>query len=411
VRILHLSHGYPPAVGGSEQVMRELSERLASRHSVTVVTTTALSTAGFREAGQPSIAVGEEIVRGVLVRRHRADPRLAPRIRRAQESAFRFRLPGNGALRTIYDGPLAPGMLADACRLRADVIAATAFPLLHMQFAVAAAKARRVPVALIGAIHPGDRWGFDRKTIARAVRLSDAYVAYTTYERDYVVRLGVEPERVHVIPPGVDIGACAGGDRAATRARLGLPADARVVGFLGQIGGHKGVDHLIQAMRWVWLREPDAYLVIAGASTPFLPVVEALVDRLPRRRRERVRLLIDVPAGEKADILSAFDIFASPSGYESFGLTYVEAWAAGLPVVGCRAGAIPAVVSDGVNGILVAFGSVRELAGALVELIDDPGLCSRLADAGSATAGRLYTWDANIPRLEALYARLVENAA
>ena len=60
---------------------------------------------------------------------------------------------------------------------------ATAFPLLHMQFAVGAARARRVPVALIGAIHPDDRWGFDRKTIARAVRMSDAYVAYTTYER------------------------------------------------------------------------------------------------------------------------------------------------------------------------------------------------------------------------------------
>jgi glycosyltransferase involved in cell wall biosynthesis len=280
-----------------------------------------------------------------------------------------------------------------------------------MQFAVAAARARRVPVALIGAIHPGDRWGFDRKTIRRAVRLSDAYVAYTTYERDYVVQLGVEPERAHVIPPGVDVAGCSGGDRAATRARLGVPAEARVVGFLGQIGGHKGVDHLVQAMRWVWLREPDAYLVIAGASTPFLPVVQALIERLPRRRRARVRLLVDIPTGDKADLLAAFDIFASPSGYESFGLTFVEAWAAGLPVVGCRAGAIPAVVSDGVNGLLVAYGSVRELAGALVELIDDRALCARLGDAGRATATRLYTWDVNVPRLEALYSRLVEDAA
>ena len=204
--------------------------------------------------------------------------------------------------------------------------------------------------------------------------------------------------------------ACASGDRAAARARLSLPEGARVIGFFGQIGGHKGVGHLVQAMRWVWLREPDAHLVIAGASTPFLPTVVSLVNRLPRRRRERVRLVVDVPATQKADLLAAFDVFASPSGYESFGLTFVEAWAAGLPVVGCRSGAIPAVVSDGVNGLLVAYGSVRELAGALVELIDDQALCARLAAAGRVTTLREYTWDVNAPRLEALYARLVEDA-
>ena len=86
---------------------------------------------------------GEEIRAGVRVRRHRADPRFAPKLRRAQELAFRLRLPGNGALRTVYDGPLAPGMLRDAAHEPADVIGATAFPLLHMQFAVAAARARR----------------------------------------------------------------------------------------------------------------------------------------------------------------------------------------------------------------------------------------------------------------------------
>ena len=59
---------------------------------------------------------GEEMRGGVRVRRHRADPRLAPRLQRARRRcAFRLHLPGNGALRTLYDGPLAPGMLRDAC--------------------------------------------------------------------------------------------------------------------------------------------------------------------------------------------------------------------------------------------------------------------------------------------------------
>jgi glycosyltransferase involved in cell wall biosynthesis len=407
VRILHLSHGYPPAHGGSEVVMQQLSERLAVDNEVTVVTTTAFTTASFRVPGQPTMPEGEEMCGGVRIRRHRADPRLAPRIDFARRVAFRMHVPGNGGLRTLFDGPLAPGMLRDAALIPADVIGATAFPLLHMQFAVLAGRARRIPVALIGAMHPEDRWGYDRATIRRAIRLADAYVAYTEYEREHVLGFGEAPDRVHVIPPGVDIASCREGDRDGMRARLGIPPDERVVGFLGQIGGHKGVDDLIQAMRRVWTLNPDAYLVIAGAQTAFVAVVQALIARLPRRRQARVRLVLDVPTHQKADMLAAFDVFASPSGYESFGLTFIEAWAAGLPVIGCRAGAIPSVVPDGEAGLLVAYKSAHELAGAIGELLDDPAVCERFARAGSRLVDERYTWDVTVPRLAELYRDLV----
>ncbi|MDX6597294.1 MAG: hypothetical protein QOE87_1181 [Gaiellales bacterium] len=407
MRILHLSHGYPPAVGGSETVICEFSERLARRgHDVCVVTTTGFNTAAFREPGRPTMRAGEELREGVRVRRHRADPRLAPRLRRAQELAFRLRLPGNGALRTLYDGPLAPGMLRDAAREPADVIGATAFPLVHMQFAVAAARARRVPSVLLGALHPDDRWGFDRAPIRRAIGLADAYVAYTAFERDHVERIGLAPERIHVIPPGVEAATVQGGDGPALRAELGVPAEAPLIGFVGQLGGHKGVDDLVAAMRLVWQHEPDAFLLVAGATTPFLATIEKAVRLLPARRRERVRFLLDFDQARKRDVLAAIDVFASPSGYESFGLTFVEAWAAGLAVVGCRSGAVPTVVEHGRDGLLVGYKTVPELAGALVELLDDEPFRRGLAEAGRAKALAQYDWDRSTGLLEALYAEL-----
>ncbi len=223
MRVLHLSHGYPPAVGGSELVIAAFSERLAARgHDVTVVTTTAYTTQAFREPGTPTMEPGEERRGGVLVRRHPADPRLAPRLRRAQALAHRFHVPGNGVLRTLYDGPLAPGMLADALHEPADVIGATAFPLLHMHVAVAAGRARGIPVALFGALHPDDRWGYDRGPIRLAIRAADAYCAYTAYERDHVAAMGVPGRRLHVIPPGVDAAAFAGADGSHVREALGI---------------------------------------------------------------------------------------------------------------------------------------------------------------------------------------------
>jgi glycosyltransferase involved in cell wall biosynthesis len=413
MQILHLSHGYPPALGGSEILFAEMSERLRVRHGhdVTVVTSTGYTTAAFRELGQPLMAPGEEERGGVRVRRHVADPRLAPRLRVWQARAHRRRLPLNGVLRTLYDGPLAPGMLRDACTLDADVIGATAFPLLHMHFAVAAGRARRIPVALWGAIHPEDRWGYDRGVIRAAVRAADAYVANTTYERDHVLRWGVDPERVHVIGPGVDPDELAGGDGASARERLGIPLDVPLVGFLGQLGGHKGIDDLVLAMQHVWRFEPDAWLVLAGGYTPFVEHVrEVVMPEIDPSDRARIKLVVDVPAADKRDLLAAFDVFASPSGFESFGITYVEAWAAGKPVIGCNLGAVPTVVSHGEDGLLIGYRSQHELAAAIVELLGDRAFAGQLAAAGHRKALELHTWDRSADLLDALYRQLAEAA-
>ena len=137
--------------------------------------------------------------------------------------------------------------------------------------------------------------------------------------------------------------------RSACRQTLPL------IGFVGQLGGHKGVDDLVASMRLVWKHEPDAFLLDRRRATPFLPTIEKAVRLLPAARRSRVRFLLDFDQARKRDVLAALDVFASPSGYESFGLTFVEAWAAGLPVVGCRSGAIPTVVEHGSDGLLVGY--------------------------------------------------------
>jgi glycosyltransferase involved in cell wall biosynthesis len=299
-------------------------------------------------------------------------------------------------------------MLVDACREPADVIAATAFPLLHMHLAVIAARARRIPVVLFGALHPEDRWGFDRGVIRYSIRHADAYCAYTDYEREYVVRLGVAGESVHVLPLGVEPALFASTDSRSVRAELGIPARVPVIGFLGQLGGHKGIEDLIAAMRSIWSTRPDAWLVIAGASTPDLNGIKSALERLSAEDRGRTRLLVDVDEARKPSVLAAFDIFASPSGYESFGLTFLEAWAAGVPVIGCRAGAVPSLVREDRDGLLIDYRDGAALAAALRRLLDDPDLRRRLAQAGRANVHDRFTWARTASRVDHLYRRLVD---
>jgi glycosyltransferase involved in cell wall biosynthesis len=382
--------------------MGELSRRLVAEHgaAVTVSTTTALSTADFRNPGVPQLPHGESSEDGVLVRRHRVVKRIGAHLHRVQEAAYRRRLPGSGLVRTLYEGPLSPGMARDAARIPADVIAATAFPLAHMHVAVLAARLRGIPVVLFGALHPEDAWGFDRDVIRRAIRSASAYAAYTQYEADYVVSLGVPAGRVHVIPPGVDPAAFGARDRPPG------PADEPVVGFFGQMTAHKGLLDLIAAMRIVWEGTPGARLVIAGARRAGTAVVEDAVAALPERLRERVRIETDVPEAGKSALFASFDVFASPSAFESFGITFLEAWAAGLPIVACRVGAVPSVVADGVNGLLVGPGAPLELAAALTRLLDDPSERARLGEHGRATVLDRHSWTAITAQTAALYASL-----
>lgn len=195
------------------------------------------------------------------------------------------------------------------------------------------------------------------------------------------------------------------------RAGLGIPDDAIVVGYVGQMGHHKGVDDLISAMVDVWAREPDAHLILAGGSTDLVPRLRALIDALPTAASRQVHTLFDFPAEQKPAILDALDVFASPSGYESFGLTFCEAWANAVPVVGCRQGAIPAVVDDGENGILVGYKNPAELAGALSELVASTALRRRLGEAGRAKTQACFTWDRAAASLDELYRELAEASA
>jgi glycosyltransferase involved in cell wall biosynthesis len=83
-----------------------------------------------------------------------------------------------------------------------------------------------------------------------------------------------------------------------------------------------------------------------------------------------------------------------PSRAESFGFVFLEAWSFGLPVVGCRAGAVPDVVEDGVTGLLISPGDSLELADCVSRLIDNPVEAEKLGSEGRRRVRDEHTWAA-----------------
>jgi glycosyltransferase involved in cell wall biosynthesis len=408
MKILHVVHGYPPSRGGSQILVQQLSERLVAEHGdeVTVFTTNAYHMESFWSAGVPMMPPGSTVINGVRVRRFPVFNRFNLFRKLLAALAYRLRLPYNDWLRTVQNGPLIRDMTGAVARSDADIALATAFPLMHMYYALKGARRAGIPLVFLGAIHASDPWGYDREMIYRAIRRADAYVALTAFERDHLLARGVNADKITVVGPGVDPDVFATGDGAVTRERHGW-GDTPVVAMIAKQTARKRFDVLLAAMRRVWTADPDTHLLLAGARTPYSHQIRALVHDLPPAQRERVTIVDDFAEDEKPDLLSACDIFVLPSAQESFGIAFIEAWACGRPVIGVRAGAIPSVIDEGEDGLLANYQDAEDLACAIIELLAEPERRAQMGETGRRKVLRQYTWETTTRRVREVYERIL----
>lgn len=186
-----------------------------------------------------------------------------------------------------------------------------------------------------------------------------------------------------------------------TRAELGIPPDAPVVGTVANFKAHKAHDVLLQAAAEVRRAVPDVRFVLVGTG-----LLEADL------RRQAMSLGLGgtvVFAGFREDaprVASTFDVFALPSTYEGLSIALLEAMALGRAPVVTRVGGLSEVVEDGEHGLVVPPGDPRALAQGLVRLLGDRTLRERL---GEAARRRAMEFDIRraVSRMEDVYEDLL----
>ena len=408
MKILHVVQAYHPAIGGSEWLTRNFSEHLVSRYGdeVTVFTSNAYKTEAFWRTKGPLMPPGVEQINGVTVRRFKVFNGLQLLRRLLAHGSRRLNLPYNDWLRTIQTGPLIFDISKAIANSGAEVVFATAFPFLHMYYALAGARRAGIPIVFLGAIHVPDKWSYDRKMIYRAIRRVDAYIAHTTFERDYLIQRGIRADRITVIGGGVDASAFANADGTAIRKQYGW-GNRPVVGVMARQSALKRLDILLQAMPKVWAAHPDVHLMMAGARTSYSPQIDHMINALPPEQQAQVTVINDFSEDEKPNLLAACDVVAHPSGNESFGIAFIEAWACGKPVIGARVGAIPSVIDEGQDGLLFRYPDLDSMAQAILELLANPSRRTRMGEAGRRKVLENYTWEIVTSRLRAVYTEVI----
>jgi phosphatidylinositol alpha-1,6-mannosyltransferase len=233
----------------------------------------------------------------------------------------------------------------------------------------------------------------------RVIEGSERVITVSEFSRrELVETLGVNPERIEVVPNGIDR-RFAPGPGHDVRRRHGL-GEAPVALFLGGLKPRKNLAVLLQAWREVAGARPEARLLIAGTGP-----LEAGLQRLAVSLGlgDRVVFAGRVAEADKVAYYNAADLFVSPSSLEGFGFTVGEAMSCGLPVVVSDRGALPELVAQGEGGFVCRHDDAGELGGRIGELLADAELRRRFGRFNRDRIDRQFRWERASRRVLEIY--------
>lgn len=239
---------------------------------------------------------------------------------------------------------------------------------------------------------------------------ADAVLASCDVEAaQFVDYYSADPDRVHVVPLGVQHAFFAPGDQGAARQALGRNEDGTLLLFVGRIQTLKGVELALETLITLRERGRDASLAIVGG--PSGPAGRATLATLHRRVSEaNVIEHVSFVAPQSHQLLStwmrAADVTLVPSRSESFGLVALESSACGTPVVASAVGGLLTLIESGVNGQLIASRDASRWADAVDQVMGDNADCA-MSNSAVLLAQR-YTWRSAAQSLDALVGRMVE---
>jgi sugar transferase (PEP-CTERM/EpsH1 system associated) len=217
--------------------------------------------------------------------------------------------------------------------------------------------------------------------------------------RGAVNRAGLDRKKVVSIVNGIDTDAFANpADPGKLRRELGLHEDKPLLGVIARLTPEKDHNTLFAAMAKILNTIDDAGLIVVGDG--------------PMNGRLR---LLTVELGiqssvwflgtreDISDLLPGLDVFVLSSREEGFGITLLEAMAAGLPVVATKAGGIPEIVINGETGFLVDTGNSDAFADGVIRMLADKNRMLEMAEAGKKRARDVFGVDRMVHAYEALY--------
>ena len=247
---------------------------------------------------------------------------------------------------------------------------------------------------------------FDRLVTVRCV---DEFVFISrALERDHLGQRSHIP-RGSVVYNGLDLsGFSSSANPGQVREELGLAAADKVVGMVGRVEPWKGQAYFIRAMLQATRRFPDLKALVVGQVEPHARVYYEELLQLVEELGLSDKVVFTGFRSDLPRLLRGLDLLVHSSvDPEPFGRVIIEGMAAGVPVIGMDAGAVPEIIEDGVSGVLVPPGDVEALANTVCSLLASPDRSRRLAQEARRRVEERFTVEQYVAGVQRVYEGLV----
>ena len=391
MKLLYTITAYPPSIGGAQLHAHSIAQQIQQHHDIQV--------ASFWNTNRTDWLLGTTLKVASQAEDYTIDNIPVHRIGLPVRDKAQMLLPlvmYYPAMRYMLP-PIAARILPylDAQASNADIIHNFRIgrePLSYASYELA--RKKHIPFVFTPFHHP--RWvGWRYEAYLRLYRAADTVITLTHREKEILIELGVQAERVTVTGMGPILAA--EGDAQGFRERHKLTGP--VVLFAGQHYLYKGYRQLLEATRFVWDKVPEANFVFIG------PSVGDSEEYFAMYKDHRIHRLGKVSLQEKTNALATCDLLCVPSTQESFGGVYTEAWAFKKPVIGCNIPAVAEVIQDGERGLLVEQ-QAASIAEGIITLLLNPNAAEKMGQCGYDRLQQRYTWDKIGQQMDEVYIAL-----
>jgi glycosyltransferase involved in cell wall biosynthesis len=274
------------------------------------------------------------------------------------------------------------------------------------------AKKWRVPLVIsaLGTIERKVAYegSYTSRQIIEAMNFADKILSVSEDLKLHIVNLGINEEKVHVVPNGVDTEKFKPAGKAHARNLLNLPQDKNIVLFVGALRKIKGVDYLIEAAKSFVNTNTNLFMV--GRDDGLRKNLEKRAQEL--KIADYVRFTGPVNHEDIPLWISASDILVLPSLSEGRPNVILEALACEVPVVATDVGGIPELIVDGETGHLVPAKNPIELSRKINKLLEDKTRRENMGKLGrKSIIQRGLTWEAHAKKTVDIYSELLEESS
>ena len=321
--------------------------------------------------------------------------------------------------RVIKNGPYLGDLLdyfLHNPKLDYDLIHATFFPYFNCIISLIIGNALKKPVICTPFFHFSNPRYLDFE-LGTILKKFDLLIACTNLEKQFLIqKYDINAQKIEVIPMGVDY----------DKFKNSLPTSSNSVNFkqkffnnnekkyslilfCGYKNYEKGALSILKSIPSILKKKRKVYFVFIGPSTIAFNQELSKISKLKNARI--INFTPDNLTGyfdqKKIAAFREADIYLMPSRSDAFGIAFLEAWAAGKPVIGARIGATPEVIKENIDGLLVEFDDPEDISKKVLILLKNKRLRKKLGKNGLIKVTQNYTWDKIAEKTQDIYQNLI----